>query len=85
MLAAQVVDHAPHRVLGGCPQLGADSIGRVIGTDVGGGCQRARGEELRRADVHVLAHGQADRGVHRRLDRRSAHLAVPLGSVAVSE
>ena len=85
MLAPEVVDHSPHGVLGGCSQLGADPIGRVVGTDVGGRGEGTPRQELGRADVHVLADGEADCGAHGRLDGGPAHLAVSLRGVPVAE
>ena len=81
VLTAEPVDHPPYGVACRLVEIRPDAVGRVAPAD-----QRlhVRGQELRAAEVQVLAHGQPDERAHRRLDGGAAHLAVALGGVAVA-
>ena len=86
VLAAEPVDHPPDRVAGRGQQVRARSrrwrsAGPIGSSAFGSGAARNSGP----GDVDVLAHGEADRRPHRRLDGGPADLAVALRRVAVAD
>ncbi len=78
-------DGRAHRVPCGFHQVRPDAGAHVVARLLVRGDRARRHVVLRRVDAHVLPHAEAEDDVHRRLDRRAAHLAVALRGVRVAE